>query len=87
MRPRKHADADPCELAIGWTVVGEGDKLGVEGEHARLVAPDQEERRHVLGERLQPGHVHGSRAGAFAGHWQSHGDKRRILGMMLQELP
>lgn len=46
--------------------------LRVECEHAGLVPPDEQEWGHVLGEHLEPRHVHGSRASALARHGQSH---------------
>lgn len=46
--------------------------LRVECEHAGLVPSDEQKWWHVLGEHLEPRHVHGSRASALARHRQSH---------------
>lgn len=44
--------------------------LRVECEHAGLVPSDEQEGGHVLGEHLEPRHIHGSRASALARHRQ-----------------
>ena len=41
--------------------------LGVEGEDALVVPPDQQQRRDVPGQRLQPAHVEGAGHGALPG--------------------
>ena len=53
--------------------------LGVEGQHGLLVATDQKERRHVLGQDVQPGEVESVRQRVILPrHRQRHQDHGRV---------
>ena len=62
--PRRYVHCPPVSCLIMF------DPLRIEGEDGGLVASDQEEGRHVSGQRLQPSHVQCGADSSLARHRQ-----------------
>lgn len=56
-----------------------GPTLGVEGEHAALVAAKQHDGRHVSRQCVDPRHVQARRTRSFSRHWKSPGKNKMCV--------